>query len=380
MEETPLLSVCMIVRDEEKRIEQCLESVRAVADETIVVDTGSTDRTEELCRRRHVNLFEYAWTGSFADARNFGLDKAAGRFILWLDADEVLDAPDAAQLRHILERTDQDILPVPLVNFMGEKPDEHNAYLFTSHRVFRASRHLRFTGRIHERLDLNGFSGNIAAEKLPARILHYGYMDDVVRDKHKSARNLAMLREERSGPERTPWTDYHLASEYYRLKKYPEAFECANTSIRAFLQAGKLPPSLVYKLKYDILLAGGRYDAAWPGIEKAIELYPDYVDLHFYKGLILLAKARYDRAALAFSRCLLLGDGRAEYLTLRGTGSFYALYYLGVCYEHMGRTADSKEAYVQALSLCPGYGDAARKLNCLPAAHEDSVQPDSGFI
>lgn len=375
MDQSPLLSVCMIVKDEEKTIARCLESIRGITEDIIIVDTGSKDQTKEICDSLGVHTIDFLWTESFAEARNFGLEKATGKFILWIDADEVLEVEDLPLFLQTLRETDQNLLLIPLVNFVGSEPDENNAYLFASHRLLRTSENFRFHGCIHERLDLSGYSGPVAKDiELPVRILHYGYLDNVVEVKNKSARNLQMLELERNSPEYSPWTDYHAASEYYRQKNYEKAFAYANAAIGFFIKKGQLPSSLVYKLKYDILLTGGSYDEAWPGIEKAIEIYPDYADLWFYKGLILLAQKKYEKATRAFNRCIMVGDGGAGYLTLKGTGSFHALHFLGVCYEKLGYTEQAKDAYAQALAIFPGYIDVYKKFDVLPIYNEIPVQ------
>lgn len=79
MTEQPLLSLCMIVKNEESYLPTCLESVRGVSDEIIVVDTGSTDHTPTIAREFGASVYEYQWHDDFAAARNFGLEKARGK-------------------------------------------------------------------------------------------------------------------------------------------------------------------------------------------------------------------------------------------------------------------------------------------------------------
>lgn len=82
------LSLAMIVKDEEDCIKRCLDSVINLVDEIIIVDTGSTDKTVEICQSCNAQVFSYQWNNDFAAARNFGLDKVTRDWILWLDADE----------------------------------------------------------------------------------------------------------------------------------------------------------------------------------------------------------------------------------------------------------------------------------------------------
>lgn len=122
-----------------------------------------------------------------------------------------------------------------------------------------------------------------------------------------------------------------MASEYYREKDYSKAFLYVNASILNFLRQQTKPPAIVYRLKYTILLETNSIDGAWPGIEKALQLYPDYVDLHFMKGYILFQKGKYQEALASFQKCLELGECHPDYLILKGTGSFKALKYKELC-------------------------------------------------
>ena len=93
------------------------------------------------------------------------------------------------------------------------------------------------------------------------------------------------------------------------------------------------------------MLETNSLEGAWPGIEKAILLYPDYVDLHFYMGFILYRMENYAEALQAFEKCLELGDHHTKYFVLKGMGSFKAWRYKGLCLEQLGKMDEAQEAY-----------------------------------
>ena len=101
------LSLCMIVRDEESRLGRCLESVRDTVDEIVILDTGSADGTKAIARRYTDRVYDYAWKDDFADARNTSFSYASKPFILWLDADDVLDPGEAEKLLALKKRLDE---------------------------------------------------------------------------------------------------------------------------------------------------------------------------------------------------------------------------------------------------------------------------------
>ena len=88
------ISVCIIAKNEEKMIADCLESVKSIADEIILVDTGSTDATKKIASSYTDKIYNYEWKDDFAAARNFGLEKAISEFLLVIDCDERLVNPD----------------------------------------------------------------------------------------------------------------------------------------------------------------------------------------------------------------------------------------------------------------------------------------------
>ena len=85
------LSVCIIVKNEEAVLDRCLSGASRLADELVIVDTGSKDATKEIARRYTSLVYDYPWHDSFCDARNFSFEKASGDYLMWLDADDVVD-------------------------------------------------------------------------------------------------------------------------------------------------------------------------------------------------------------------------------------------------------------------------------------------------
>jgi len=113
------ISLCVIAKDEEENIARCLDSVRGVCDEIIVVDTGSRDRTAEVAASRGARVFDHPWGDDFAAARNAGLERATGRWILVLDADEEL-SEGGEILRQLAQSSDVEGFFLRIRNDMGE--------------------------------------------------------------------------------------------------------------------------------------------------------------------------------------------------------------------------------------------------------------------
>ena len=334
----PSISLCMIVKDEKDFIEQCLKSVGGVVKEIIIVDTGSKDGTVDICEKHNATIYPYTWNNHFAEARNFGISKASGDYILWLDADEELEAGHEQLLFDTLTESNADMYFMPIINYYGETfpVKKEQAFLYHQPRLFKNHIGIQFYNAIHESpLFPKGQNDDYNIKNIQIPIHHYGYIKQLTEKRKKGQRNLELIQQEYKKPNHSPWIEYHLANEYYRLGDARTAFEYLNESIFRFLLEGIKPPSILYRLKYGIMVDTQSFDEALPGIDKAITLYPDYVDLHYLKGIIHYYKNNYKEALECFEKCLELGDYHPNYLIMKGTGSFLAQHYKNLCLEKL---------------------------------------------
>lgn len=346
---TPIISLCMIVRDEADSIERCLASAAKLADEIIIVDTGSVDRTVQICQDYGATVLSYTWNDHFADARNYGIKHATGEWILWLDADEELDPLAIQAIRETLNHTEAQFLLLPLHHYVGEKlpADPNQMFLSYQARLFKNHAGIQFSNRIHETPQPSKDAADVKIEQIQAPIHHYGYLKQTEAKKGKNERNIRLLKAADAETPNDPWVQYHLASEYYRAEDFTRAYKHANDAIFLFLQRQSLPPSLTYRLKYAILQAAGSQSELLQGIDKVLAIYPDYVDFHFTKGRLLYDLGRYEEAAKSFRTCLDLGEDHPEHLIQKGTGSFLAEDYINKIEEkqketgHVLKNADS---------------------------------------
>ena len=188
------LSVCLIVKNEEKFLAACLKSVRGFATQIVVVDTGSTDRTVEIAREFGAEIYSFAWCDDFAAARNAALEHATGDWVLMLDADEELPAAQHAKLVADMNNPAVIALRLPLVN-VGQ---ENEGRSFVP-RLFRNAPEVFFRGRIHEQV----FSSLLVHAKKwglktalgTAELRHHGYSQEMLRGRNKVERNLKLLRQ-----------------------------------------------------------------------------------------------------------------------------------------------------------------------------------------
>lgn len=349
------ISACIIVHNEQKELPHCLASIRQIVDEIIVVDTGSTDRSKAIAKSYHAKVYDYEWSNDFAAARNFSLEKASGEWILYIDADERIDAAEAIILREVIEEEGLRLFGFKVVNYFGDLPVQYeHANLVVQYRLFR-KQGVQFSNAIHEQLSFSSPMEAGQFRMLPVTIYHFGYLNHHIEEKDKLNRNIAILLSEKVKDSSNPWTDYHIANALYQLNEKVKAYEFINMAITGFIVRKKIPPSLLYRLKYMIALDVQQLDGAGRSIDIALQLHPEYVDLYYYKGLILKQLGDDAAAIVAFDHALALGEIHLQHLTQVGAGSFLAAYEKGECLERTSQQMSALRAYEQALSLHPNF-------------------------
>ena len=150
------LSLCMIVRNEEENLDRCLASVRDVVDEMIILDTGSTDGTKKIAFRYTKNVHDYTWQDDFAAARNASFALATRPFILWLDADDVIDPPELEKLRRLKAQLHDGVDAVMMPYHYAFADSGDLTIVFDRERIVRRAAGFSFAGVVHEAMTVSG--------------------------------------------------------------------------------------------------------------------------------------------------------------------------------------------------------------------------------
>jgi len=182
------VSLCMIMKNEAKRLDRCLDSVQGVFSEIVIVDTGSTDRSREIAVGRGCRVFDDPWDDDFARPRNVGLDQAKGHWIFVLDPDEVLDVRDHHYIRRHTLHPELISLRMDTRNYtdnpwqQGCRPNPGDFiqakkfYGFvpsTKTRMFQNGKGLRFRGCWHELVDYDISDHKYPFGQSPVQVHHY---------------------------------------------------------------------------------------------------------------------------------------------------------------------------------------------------------------
>ena len=141
------LSVCLIVRDEEEVLARCLDCVKKFADEIVIVDTGSKDKTVKIATDYTQNIYTFKWCDNFSAARNFAFSKATCNYVMWLDADDVITDENCTHIRNLVKDGGFDMAYLLYAAaFDGDNP----TFVYNRERIFLRSLDYRFSGAVHE--------------------------------------------------------------------------------------------------------------------------------------------------------------------------------------------------------------------------------------
>ncbi|QZA32540.1 glycosyltransferase family 2 protein [Hydrogenibacillus sp. N12] len=362
-----LLGVHILAKNEAARLPAALESVREIADEIIVIDTGSTDGTPEVARAFGARVLFVPWQDDFAAARNAGLEAARTDWVLVLDADERVVAGRRV-LRSLIRETENEAFTVEIQNAIGSDPWAR--VVFRPVRLFRPSAFggLRFLGRIHEQLVTpDGRPAPFRPAASPLVIEHVGYRPDVLREKgtaERNARLLARCLEERPDD---PFYCYHRGITLVQLRRLREAAAELERALETAPKSAPYRPSLVRTLSlvYEGLGRPERartlLQAEAPDVEGQPELWHLLGESFLAAGWVRPAEAAF-RAALAAA---LRADPSDDNVRTFGVGGFRTRTRLTEALARQGRWAEAMEALRAALLERPDFAPARRLLEAL---------------
>ncbi len=271
----PKLTLSMILKNEEQNLPTCLDSVMGIADEIVIVDTGSFDSTKEIAKNYNAQIYDFEWCNDFSAARNFALSKSLGDWILYLDADEWLDENSKSKLLSI-KNSSAKLAVKCTVNSFDDFNNSPVSMRYT--RLFKNNAGVRFEGKVHEQIDSS--LNDLGYEKIESNILinHSGYNVPHEKLEEKAIRNLSMLFEEYAETE-NPYYAYQIANSYVIIGER----EIAEEYFKESLKNGNLENE--YRIVALTNLAGTQleilqFEAAQKYIEQGIQFNP--TDPNFY--------------------------------------------------------------------------------------------------
>ncbi|MBN3952167.1 MAG: tetratricopeptide repeat protein [Nostoc sp. NMS7] len=362
------LSLCMIVKNEAATLPKCLNSVRKVVDEMVVLDTGSIDRTPNIAQQLGAKVHHFKWCNDFSAARNAALKYVTGDWILVLDADETLTSAIVSQLREAIAR--DEYLLINLVR--QEVGAEQSPYSLVS-RLFRNHPDIHFDRPYHALVD-DSVSAILTKEPhwqvgyLPGvALLHTGYQKSAIAQNNKYAKAATAMSGFLATHPDDPYVCSKLGALYVETGKISQGMEL----LRRGITAAEENYDILYELHYHLGIAYSRLQKSPQAIshyQAAIKLpiYP-MLKLGAYNNLGNLLKAAGD-----FN-----GAKTAYATTLKIDPTFVVGHYnLAMIFKALGLFTDAIAYYQNAISLNPNYAEAYQNLGVVllkVGNHQDSL-------
>jgi glycosyltransferase involved in cell wall biosynthesis len=291
------LSVCMIVKNEEATLGNCLKSALPFADEIIVVDTGSTDRTVQIARSNGAKVIFSDWKGDFSYSRNISLDNATCSWILWLDADDIVTENAAHSLNRIKREIEEPVAAfgIKIKNIqLGGLGEE-----FLQVRLFPNDKRCRFEKKVHEQiapsLVKHGYQIVYLSE---IEIHHTGYQDDIIK-RSKALRNREILAADMLNFPNDPNYLSAYADTFAMRDEWEEAAKIYK-SVMDIPECRKKQADIYEYMPVAIALSYkhlGKFDEAFSWIDKGLVLSPGKMELLFLAGEIAWEAGEMEKAA-----------------------------------------------------------------------------------
>ncbi len=353
----PLISACMIVKNEEHFLPQCLRSIRDLVDEIVIVDTGSTDNTIQIAERFGARIYRHPWENDFSKHRNQSLSYAKGDWIFVIDADEKLDPASVPLVRNFLAKHNPEVISVYVRSYMDRGKYYNEA---TSPRLFKNNIGMKYSGIVHNQLDC---AGRVVAF-LKAVIWHYGYDLEGEKKQKKQERTLnLLLRQSEAKPDHVP-TIHHLAVSYFAQEQYEKAYKTA-LKVRSLLKDDLVKrKDSAFAWTYFILVASlaemQRFDEAEGLCREGLQFFKDSVDLHFCMAFISLGRNDYHRALYHIDKYFLcrqelaLAPEKFGFVVFEKANKVWEAYKIkGMALAYLDRKAEALEAFEKSVTLAP---------------------------
>lgn len=343
----PTISLCMIVKNEEKNLARCLNSVAKLVDEIIIVDTGSTDRTVEIASGYTSNLYSHPWTDDFSEARNASFSRASMDYCMWMDADDVLEQKEHKKFLELKQSLPPETDIVMMKYHTAFDEAETPSFSYFRERWIRNSPEYRWAGAVHEVIPPRG------------KVV---YSDLAISHKKTGTgdpdRNLNIYRKLLAGGKvLEPRQQYYYGRELYYHKQYEEAALVLERFL--LLLDGWVENKIeACSICADCYRHMGKDDSALMTLLRSMSFDLPRAELCCEIGKYFLEHGNFRNAAYWYEAALRIPKNeRSGGFILPDCYDYIPLLQLCVCYDRMG-DRETAEKYNEKAGACKPYSEA----------------------
>ncbi len=337
------LGLIMIVRNEAANLGRSLSPVASCFDEVVVIDTGSTDDTANICKELGARVHDYAWRDDFAAARNFSIKTATADWLFWLDGDNAITQEMVADLRLRLPQG-------PAVLWALEQLEPSGGQLWQK-RCFPRRPEAYFAGKVHEQLAHPPEWPSIVT---PVKVRHWGYAD------HQHAQTkgryyLTLLNQMREDDPEDYYARFQLARTLVNLRDFSSSVDHLSAVVKSS-QARHGNPQIWAHAHFYLAQAYERLEKpkeAEEILEQLLDCQPQNGLGHYHRGRLAYGLEDWDIAAKHFAQALKWGLDKPFVDMDPDKTLFLAEYYLGRSLERLGRVAEARAALELAAQQQP---------------------------
>lgn len=348
------LSLCMIVRDNEDTIEACLDSIYPWVDEIVVVDTGSVDRTPDICQRFGARMFEFPWCDDFSAARNVSIEHATGDWVFWMDSDDVIDQEQGRQLRELIYGNHADGCLGYVMQVHCPSSQAGQMTIVDHVKVFRNQPELRFEHRIHEQIlpAIRRLGGDVQFTDL--HVVHHG--SDQTREvrARKLERDFRILKLDLAERPDHPFVLFNLGMTYDDAGQYEEAEQCLRRCIEVSTE-GESHLRKAWALLLNTLKSQGKLDVAIEMANEAIATFSDDAELRFRRAVLRQDGGQLDDAIEDYQWILSESEERVFRSTDPAIRGHKALHNVALIHQELGQIEDALKCWESAVTRCPAF-------------------------
>lgn len=342
------ISLCMIVKNEERTLADCLSSVKPFVREMLILDTGSSDRTIEIAKECGAIVNEMPWPDSFALARTESMKNAKGKWIMWVDADDTLPLSCGETIVQAVASAPEDVIGfVVPVRFLEE---QGNGTEVDHVKVFRNFRGLEWEGRIHEQIlaSLRKVFPEGRLARLDAHVLHSGYDVSPEGQARKRERDEKLLKLDLEERPDHPFVLFNLGM----TDHYTDGHEAAVDWLRRSIEvSGKDESHLrkAFALLVGSLKALNKPDEAKKECERGLERVPNDPELLFLLAGLAAGRGEHEEAVRLYQASLTGDTGGAFTSMDPGIRGWKALHNVALSHIALGDWDSAKSAWKAAM-------------------------------
>jgi len=338
----------MIVRDEEQFLDDCLRSAEGIADEIIVLDTGSHDRTIEIAVSYGAKVFSFEWTESYSEARNRSIELATGDWILILDADERLDASTAPLICEAVQDSKFDAYRLIQINYCSSVSD---AVSNPTCRLWRNRPEYRYQGRVHEDAISSILKHGANIRDLDARIHHLGTQPEILKQRNKVEKYIELIERELHDHPGDPRHLRDMAMSLQVIGEHAKAIPYLEQALKAVNHGSPLAEIIFASLArawFDM----GEYEKALMTVRRAGSSGTHHPEMSYTAGQSLTALDRFAEAIDYFNDAIELGKS-GSWTGDSGAWGCKAHYSIAICMLKLDDPAGAVKHALTAIEARP---------------------------